>query len=388
MAKGSAMGLWRGKKGNSVFYRITNSSSAQKQGIRERVYDPSNPQSERQAAQRMKLLPAQRFSNMFRAVIDRAFEGVKYGARSRYEFMRYALSMSSGFPAVPRYDNRVWPGRYLVSRGSLPEQRLSYSEAGSPDAASNLLVGSLQDTHVGPVSEGLLANNSWLREGDQITFIALTAIGDSSESISSFILAPAVLSFFIDSSSSEVLPVASNAEIQVGDEHLSLHSNEDFLVGAALIISRDSDSGNHLRSSSWVAVDPYFDEYLFGVQAQETARRSYQKQESVNNDWPVDTDSGSSQMEPVVRSSYTITAVSSSSYNGLVGKKCLVAVGQTSGSVKGVYYFPTQDETTGLFLVSEQGGYVEFAYQDMEVGYGQVSMVPALANLPKIIYTA
>lgn len=387
MAKGSAMGLWRGKKGNSVFYRITNSSSAQKQGIRERVYDPSNPQSEGQAAQRMKLLPAQRFSNMFRAVIDRAFEGVKYGARSRYEFMRYALSMSSGFPAIPRYDNRVWPGRYLVSRGSLPN--LSIPSFDSSVVISPLSVdSSLQDTHVGPVSESLLLLNPWLREGDQITFIFCSAIGDLSE-LDSVAIFPGTLSFFLDTSSSANLPSDTYVGVEVGNGSLRLVGDAvDFIVGAALIVSRDSETGGHLRSTSYLEVNSLFNDILFGVQAQESARRSYQKQESVNNDWPVDTDSGSSQMESVVRSSYTITAVSSSSYNGLIGKKCLVAVGQTSGSVKGVYYFPTQGETTGLFLVSEQGGYVEFAYEDMEVGYGQVSMVPALANLPKIIYTA
>lgn len=386
MAKGSAMGLWRGKKGNSVFYRITNSSSAQKQGIRERVYDPSNPQSERQAAQRMKLLPAQRFSNMFRAVIDRAFEGVKYGARSRYEFMRYALSMSSGFPAVPRYDNRVWPGRYLVSRGSLPSPYVLISNADA-SALSSLAVGELTDTHVGPVSESLLDNNSWLREGDQITFLYITGSGEISDP-SSMIITPGVLSFYIDANSSDRLPYNADVDVFVSDGALGLTQNSDFIIGAAVIVSRDSETGGHLRSTSYMTVNPGFNEYLFGIQAQESARRSYQKQESVNNDWPVDTDSGSSQMEPVVRSSYTITAVSSSSYNGLVGKRCLVAVGQTSGAVKGVYYFPTQGETTGLFLVSEQGGYVEFAYEELEVGYGQVSMVPALANLPKIIYTA
>lgn len=386
MAKGSAMGLWKGKKGNSVFYRITNSSSAQKQGIRERVYDPSNPQSEGQAAQRMKLLPAQRFSNMFRAIIDRAFEGVKYGARSRYEFMRYALSMSSGFPAVPRYDNRVWPGRYLVSRGSLPVIEIPAFNSGI--VITPLAVGTLADVHVGPVSESLLSLNPWLREGDQITLIYVAALADPSE-LDAASLYPGTLSFYLDTSSSDNLPADNYATVNVSSGSLTLETDAtDFIVGAAVIISRDSESGGHLRSTSYMQVNSLFNELLFGVQAQETARRSYQKQESVNNDWPVDTDSGSSQMEPVVRSSYTITAVSSSSYNGLVGKRCLVAVGQTSGAVKGVYYFPTQGETTGLFLVSEQGGYVEFAYEDMEVGYGQVSMVPALANLPKIIYTA
>lgn len=62
MAKGSAMGLWRGKKGSNVFYKIANSSNGQQQGIRQRVFDVANPKTAAQAQQRIKMRAAQNFT--------------------------------------------------------------------------------------------------------------------------------------------------------------------------------------------------------------------------------------------------------------------------------------------------------------------------------------
>ena len=119
MAKGSAMGLWKGKKGSSVFYRIWNSNNKEVQGIREYRAEIRNPQSDRQADQRAKLLPVQLVKGALREVLSRSFQGVEYGAKSLLEFRRLAMRETSGYPYLTRGTTTPVPGTYLVSKGSL-----------------------------------------------------------------------------------------------------------------------------------------------------------------------------------------------------------------------------------------------------------------------------
>ena len=119
MAKGSAMGIWRGRKGSSVFYYIKNSSNAQKQGIRERNYEVSNPKSYAQAGQRMKLLAVQRFYNQQKEVLQRGWEGVAYGTPTRRKFLKYALKTDlAKIASITKDATVVPPSELLVSRGS------------------------------------------------------------------------------------------------------------------------------------------------------------------------------------------------------------------------------------------------------------------------------
>ena len=103
MAKGSAMGLWKGKKGSSVFYQIKNTNSAQKQGIRERNYEPANPKSARQASQRMRMYPAQAVYGVLKDTIERSWQGVKYGQMTRQAYLKSALR-SEFYPFVSKSD--------------------------------------------------------------------------------------------------------------------------------------------------------------------------------------------------------------------------------------------------------------------------------------------
>ena len=75
MAKGSLNAVMRGKKGNTVFYKVTGSSNKEKQGSREYVSTVANPKTGTQALQRMKLAPASAFYRASHCNICRLWMG-------------------------------------------------------------------------------------------------------------------------------------------------------------------------------------------------------------------------------------------------------------------------------------------------------------------------
>lgn len=288
MAKGSAQGLWKGKKGNSVFYKIKNSNNAQKQGIRERVYDVSNPKSTAQVAQRMKMLPAQRLAGAIYEIIKRGFEGVKYGAKSLQEFMKYALAMKSGFPATHKNEINVLPGRYLISKGSLPTIDVMIDSNYSGVTVKSLKGVDLGDTF-GDIAADLLNNNAFLKAGDQLTFVfALSSWSNTGTAPIVWL----VESFYLDVNDNT--PIAGtflNYMVLGGDEHIAFNAEDfgdyDYFCAATVVLSREGASGQHLRSSQVLTVANYFD-YAFTPAAYAEAARSYQDSAVVNSDWPTD----------------------------------------------------------------------------------------------------
>lgn len=287
MAKGNFNGLIRGKLGNSVFYKIKNSNNSQKQGIRERVREVSNPQSYAQASQRMKMLPAQRFANVLRTVIERGFEGVKYGAMSRQQFMKYALAMTEGYPAVSKDDPNIYPGKYLVSKGSLPSISCELSDADTRLLSSLNFdqEGAQFDGSIGAYSRRLLELNGWLREGDQLTVVA-GVIDDQSLGID----APVIWvtkSFIIDTLNTETLDAEGDLWFNTNDSVLMCQTDYDCFAAGTFIISRESESGGHLRSTQTLVVSTVYNE-LFTSAAINEARKSYMKKNAaLNSDWPV-----------------------------------------------------------------------------------------------------
>ena len=56
----------RGKRGNSVYYKLTNSNNKETQGERAYVGKVANPKTLQQAIQRVKLAPAVNFYRAFK----------------------------------------------------------------------------------------------------------------------------------------------------------------------------------------------------------------------------------------------------------------------------------------------------------------------------------
>lgn len=289
MAKGSAMGLWKGKKGSSVFYQIKNTNSAQKQGIRERNYEPSNPQSARQASQRMRMFPAQAVYGVLKDTIERSWQGVKYGQMTRQAYLKSALR-SEFFPFVSKGDGVIVPGPYQIAKGTLGEVKAVLTEEGSAEIRFVIATPETQETAtVGGLSAALLEANAWLKEGDQVTFV-LCYTGNASIVQFNWL----VRSFYIDSSNTaqlvtgetEFIPLGFDMEFN-GNGVVFTPSGDEFIYAAACIVSREGNTP--LRTNATLAVNAAALPDYYGANARAKAQRSYMKALTVQStDWPVD----------------------------------------------------------------------------------------------------
>ena len=286
MAKGSAMGLWKGKKGSSVFYQIKNTNSAQKQGIRERNYEPANPKSARQASQRMRMYPAQAVYGVLKDTIERSWQGVKYGQMTRQAYLKSALR-SEFYPFVSKSDGVIVPGPYQIAKGSLPEVPAWVIENGQ--AQIKFVFQTTGEDTIGNLSAALLAANAWLKEGDQITFVLCYTTDPEITQFNWW-----VGSFYIDPTNQTELngtdhPIAPTGfEVSYGGKGIQYSGlGDEFAYAAACIVSREGTSP--LRSNPTLAVNAAALPDYYGASARAKAQRSYMKALTVQStDWPVD----------------------------------------------------------------------------------------------------
>ena len=246
MAKGSLNAVMRGKKGNTVFYKVAGSSNKEKQGSREYVSTVANPKTGTQALQRMKLAPASAFYRAFKGeILDHSFAGVPYGARSQAEFMKGALAMEGGFPFVVKDSNVLIPGSYQMSRGSLAG--LDFTVQDTDIECPVLAVDNpATDTVEAWVNEVILAA-PWLKAGDQVTFAFIYSIGNMKPFayVKRLILDKTKTGLAIDYINGQGL---TNTVDGVIGANMSM--TNAVLLGAAVIVSRPLIS-NKSNSVSW-----------------------------------------------------------------------------------------------------------------------------------------
>lgn len=239
MAKGSLNGVRRGKQGNTVFFKIANSNNKEVQGSREYVASIRNPKTTGQLAQRVKLAPAVNFYKAFEAeILNHSWQGVQYGARSHSEFMKRALSMTAGFPFVPKDTTRLVPGAYQISRGSVPGIQVDYIDGAS--IATNCDFQTTSDLSYESNVNSILAANPKLKQGDQITLVAVLVVGS--------VFVPRVARIVLDASKYPANATAEEVFGQCGiflsDEYVNfcdVEGNPDLTTikaAAAVIVSR------------------------------------------------------------------------------------------------------------------------------------------------------
>lgn len=291
MAKGSAMGLWKGKKGSSVFYQIKNTNSAQKQGIRERNYEPSNPQSAGQAGQRMRMYPAQAVYGAIKDVIERSWQGVKYGQMSRQEYLKHALREPL-FPAIVKGDSDIVPGPYQISKGTLQEVEATVSAGRF--VFPIFVEGTFDwDSTLAELSTAILNKNSFLVEGDQLSFVVCHT------NLNGYGFYWNVFSFYLNTQAEDVYVgdifhnKITGSEVDFNAEGISFVSGGHIFMAAACVISREG--ATPMRSTARLACDYQAADMqkYYSAAAQTEAKRSYMKQLSTAvTDWPADPDSG------------------------------------------------------------------------------------------------
>lgn len=392
MAKGSAMGIWRGRKGSTVFYYNRNSNNAQKQAMRERVYEISNPQSNAQVSQRMKLLPAQRVQQQLLSVLKRSWQGVEYGGKSLNQFMKYALKMTEGIPFVDKGDDRAIPGSYIISKGTIPQV---YTTVEDIDEHQTTLEGeeaTAANTEWGTVCE-YNVSSGFVENGDQITFVVCLTDANSTEQAQNARYSWHVRSVIVDTTSLQTLedvaqgwPFILDNEQVTGGAYLIIkpRSQSYNIAASAVVISRQSSTP--MRSTAQLTVNENLLSYWFTQTRRSTARRSYQNQGgALSTNWPVDPDEeGGGGGSSVVDGTFEITGLTGTKET-CNGKLAKVRINDDTGVPVAVYIIAEQTGVIGTNMLVDNSNNRAITYtSEMQVLGLLPSDVSALASLPTI----
>lgn len=271
MAKGlGIIGNFKGKVGNIVGYNLKDSNNKQTQGLR--AYQPvvRNPKTAAQAEQRAKMAPINATYRALKGIIDRGQEGVAYGNKSRLRFLSEAMKQFDG-PWFEKGEAVTLLIKTNITRGSLSS--ISVSQVSGEGLTIDLRALSEGNYGtIGALSSDLLDNNSFLKEGDQLTIVH----GDKDKvSIVSIVLNPA--------DNTSLSGFRWNEGKVVMSDSLSLDTNTAF--GCA-ILSREGESGQHLRSTTalTLSTDAAASDYYKNA-AKDAAIESYMAANG-NTDWP------------------------------------------------------------------------------------------------------
>ena len=379
------MGLWKGKKGSSVFYKIWNSNNKEKQGIREYQPEISNPQTNAQVDQRMRMLPAQLVKGALRDIVSRSFQGIEYGSKSRIEFLKYALKAEI-FPYLPKGWTDPVPGSYLISRGTLPAIGALFLN-GEPGFQTSLLFSSsfepvADETTVGELATDLLAENENLKEGDQLTFVVCEISSDYLTKFSWY-----TYSVILDTTSVEIaFPGNGKVLLMKYGNHVGVTGDDDNAVACGVIHSRLGSDGLYLRSTAELALardwTSEFDSF-FSAASKGEARASYQNRTTSGvDDWPVEDGESTRGGTGTEDGAYVLSGLTGD-LSPLNMNEVKVRVETGTDTVKSVY---TVTEGDVEYLITPAGETLPYSVGG-EITYLRKNQVPALANLPSIVYT-
>ena len=316
MAKGNFItSTVRGKLGEMVGYKNTNSNDKVKQAWRSYVPHISNPKTSGQARQRMIVSNLIQNYSSLKDIISRGFEDVKYGGKSYQRFLSLNMKNAGQGPFIPKGTRSTplpIPGM-TISLGSIISVAV-HGIISAPDRTNHLVTDlylptslSLQDANLtwGQFSAALIAGNTDVQDGDQLTFVCV-AETENLEYVYRY------RSVIIDSSSTEVLGVGDNSyrtyqgiqlwasSVSVGHEltfALTLSPDEQPCAGA-VIQSRQGQDGTWLRSTAIMWVDEGNTDLMqyFSAEMFQLALESYMGSGSTTSDWPTDSDPSVNQI--------------------------------------------------------------------------------------------
>ena len=285
MAKATGLtGNFKGKVGNIVGYQLKNSNNKVTLGVRTYVAEVSNPKTELQAIQRMKMAPAINFYRQLQEILDNAWQGTKYGTKSRQYFMSLAMKQSTGIPFIVKGDKKFYPGEYPVAVGSIPSVTVN-------DLSGDIIKTSLSlddgFTNFGELSQGLIDKNISLRNGDKITviFCGKNITGEYIPLYISFNLDTASTASVVDVIDDRFLTVSVNSGILAfGLEAAQLQD----LSAAAVIVSRLDTTGvtpQWQRSNATMFCSDTYKADMMGAEKYAAAIASYMASGNYSSDW-------------------------------------------------------------------------------------------------------
>lgn len=163
----------RGSAGDFT-YSILNG----KQITKQKVSQMGNPQSSKQATQRLRILCAQRFLSAFGNELNHSFENVAVGRKSKQHFLSLAMRTT---PVCPMEKGALgfMPETYVISEGQLPKLAAVCDPTTSDLSAKFDRV--YFDAEETSTIAKLVEKNGW-NMGDQLTVFGVIAEKDSYDS--------------------------------------------------------------------------------------------------------------------------------------------------------------------------------------------------------------
>ena len=233
------IGNFKGKLGNTVGYKVSQSNSGTNQGVR--VYQPNikNPKSAAQAEQRAKYAPIFDTYRALKMIIDRGNESKPYGNASRIAWLRKAFR-STEIAWFKRGELVNYPIGCQLTHGTLRSIPFGISGDSIQINAPSVEKGQLVQT-VGALSDILMNSYPFLRLGDQVTFIT-SLVPDGALQFD-------VLSIIIDDENPETIQGFTCSR-----DSLIMQTDDD-IISAAIILSREGAHGEHLRSTSQLIIN-------------------------------------------------------------------------------------------------------------------------------------
>lgn len=277
--KGMAATKYIGSLGPQVFY-MRNGQNI----VREKAASVSNPQTEAQMNQRIKWGNVINLYRLNKTWMEKYAFPIRPAKQSVYNaFMSANVSGSEAALTKERYQQGVTILEPLdFTKGSLPQMLLEYVPSIPGFVTDIVFHGADQSETIGSVTASLLRDNSWLRDGDQLSIIFNVTNAQG--------LQPKVAAFELTLDSNSDVEFSSTAfgEIATMDEIAgedllgfaidtlpSGFVEDNSIVGAVFVVSRKSANGIEVTTSR-MELDSYSLLNLYNSPAaRRAARRSY-----------------------------------------------------------------------------------------------------------------
>lgn len=315
-------------------------------------------ESDAQIDRRLRMLPAVNFRRQLDAVISRGWEGVKYGGPTNRKFMQSALREPlENIPQLEKGDSRAIPGEYLIAKGSIAQVDInSIGNDGSMETTLYTTLTILGDTTIAALSTDLLAENRYLQEGDQITFIRISTPNNDVP-----YCLYTVESIQLDTNNTATIGEAlNNIALVDNDGALAIDVGTDYTLGGAVVISREGTTPK--RSTSRVTVDKTKLADFFGSSVKSNVRDSYKKTNAAsrNTNWAYDPDSDTED------TGFVTIGVTIQPTGG--------------GTVTGAGTYAKGDSVTLQATAASGYGFVRWSLNDVEVSTNRTLQITATAN--------
>lgn len=166
----SILGQISGSIGEMTLHRQKGTRSV----VTKKVTVVANPNTVMQRSQRIKMQPAALFYNAYENVLNHSRQGLRIGNAHRQAFMKEVLKGEfTGVPYVVKGTSYWVPGRYPMSKGSIPSVDFVFGSIGGGLTSLGVIIDDEEFTayNIGTVSKFLLKKYPFLQNGDEICFV-------------------------------------------------------------------------------------------------------------------------------------------------------------------------------------------------------------------------